>query len=147
VFITGMPDHPIENLTLENIEISLPGGGSAADARAAVDEKPDTYPEIDRFGKVLPAWGVYARHVKGMTLKRLKLTTTDAPDLRPALVAQNVADLNADDLQVTAVPDAECVVRLESSKNAKVTGLKPDGNAKELIKVEGADVTIKTAAP
>ena len=143
VFITGIPDHPVENVTLENIKIALPGGGTAEHARAPVDEKPDTYPEIDRFGKTLPAWGVYARHVKGLTLKNVKLTATDSPDLRPALVAQNVAGLTVDALQASSSPDAECVVRLESSKGATVKDLKVDEQAKLLVKTESdSDVTI-----
>jgi hypothetical protein len=137
VFITGIADHPIENLTLENIEISLPGGGTSEHVRVAVDEKPDTYPEIDRFGKTLPAWGVFARHVNGLTMKNVKLTT-DAPDLRPALVAQNVQGLKIDDWQVKATPDADCVIRLESSKDAKLGDVKLDEETKQVVKIEPA---------
>ena len=59
IFITGIPDHAIENLTLDNIEIHLAGGGTAQDAQATVDEKIDVYPEINRFGKTLPAYGIF----------------------------------------------------------------------------------------
>src|SRR6185436_7618391 len=64
IFITGIPDHRIENLTLENVEITLAGGGTRKDAAALVEEKIDTYPEINRFGKTLPAYGILARHVR-----------------------------------------------------------------------------------
>jgi polygalacturonase len=132
VFITGIPDHRIERLTLENIDIHLPGGGTSADAQAVVDQKPDTYPEINRFGKTLPAYGVFARHVKDLTLKNVTLTL-DSPDLRPALVAQDVQGLNANGWHVPVSPDAECVVRLESSKDTTIKDVTVDGNAKQLV--------------
>jgi hypothetical protein len=137
VFITGVADHPIDNLTLENIDITLPGGGTARHARAAVDEKPDAYPEIDRFGPTLPAWGVYARHVRGLTLKNVKLTTTDAPDLRPALVAHRIGGLKLDAWHVTATRDAECVLQLEQSPNAMIDDVKVEGEAKQIVKIAG----------
>ena len=144
VFITGIAGHPVENLTLENIKISLPGGGTAEQARAPVDEKPDTYPEIDRFGKTLPAWGVYARHAKGLTLKDVKLMTTDSPDLRPAVVAQHVQGLSLDGLRATASADAESVVRLEASRGATARDLEVQGTPKLIVATEsGSDVTIR----
>jgi hypothetical protein len=132
VFITGIPDHRIENLTLENIDIHLAGGGTREHARAVVDQKPDTYPEINRFGKTLPAWGFFARHVDGLTLKNVKLTL-DAADLRPALVAQDVQHLVAENWTLPAAAEAECVVRLEGSKDALIKNLKTDGSAKQLV--------------
>jgi polygalacturonase len=92
VFITGIPDHRIENLTLENITIDLAGGGTEQDAQAKVDEKIDVYPEINRFGKTLPAYGVFARHVKGLKLIDVNCKVA-SPDKRPALVSQDVEDL------------------------------------------------------
>jgi hypothetical protein len=135
VFITGIPDHRIENLTLENITIHLAGGGTREHARAVVDQKPDTYPEINRFGKTLPAWGVFARHVDGLILRNVKLTW-DSPDLRPALVAQDVQKLIAETWALPASADAECVVRLESSKDARIDNVKTEGDAKQLVLTE-----------
>ena len=93
IFITGIPDHRIENLTLENITIDLAGGGTAQDAQAKVDEKPDTYPEINRFGRTLPAYGVFARHVNG--LKLIDVTCNVAsPDARPKLVTEDIENID-----------------------------------------------------
>ena len=103
---------------------------------AKVEEKIDTYPEINRFGKTLPAYGIFARHVNGLTLKNVTLKV-DAPDLRPALVAQDVQHLIAQNWQIPASADAECVVRLESSKGATIENVKTNGNAKQLVLSEG----------
>jgi len=92
VFITGVPEHPIQNLTLEHVTINLAGGGTEKDANAVVDEKPETYPEINRFGKTLPAYGVFARHVDGLKLIDVTCNVA-AADRRPALVCQDVQNL------------------------------------------------------
>src|SRR5687767_4871460 len=62
IFITGIPQHMVGGLTLQNIEIELAGGGTREHGRQAMEEKPDTYPEINRFGPRLPAFAMYARH-------------------------------------------------------------------------------------
>jgi polygalacturonase len=92
IFITGIPDHRIEGLTLANIEIELSGGGTKDDAAAVVDEKIDTYPEINRFGKKLPAYGIFARHVNGLNLTDIRFKLA-SPDLRPAILCEDVESL------------------------------------------------------
>jgi len=74
IMITGIPGHYIENVTLENIEISYPGGGTLKDAKNEVAEDEDRYPEQFFFG-VLPAWGAYIRHAKNIEFKNVKMTT------------------------------------------------------------------------
>jgi polygalacturonase len=101
IFITGIPDHRIENLTLENITIDLAGGGTAQDANAKVDEKPDTYPEINRFGKTLPAYGVFARHVNGLKLTDITCNLA-SPDARPGLVCEDVDNIDVSGGNLTA---------------------------------------------
>lgn len=88
--VAGLPDHRIQNVTLENIRVTYPGGGrlpkTARDTtreslRQTPSENPSDYPEISMFGD-LPVWGLYLRHVEGITLKNVNLTTTH-PDARP----------------------------------------------------------------
>jgi parallel beta-helix repeat protein len=83
ILINGVPGHPVENLTLENIQFELPGGGTGADAKIELPEKEKTYPEWNMFGKVAPASGIYARHVRNVTFKNVQ-TTVKTPDARPA---------------------------------------------------------------
>ncbi len=76
--IVGMPDAPIENVTLRNIEIRFPGGGNPAFAKVGLDElekvpeMPSSYPEFSMF-KELPAWGFYIRHARGITFENVVL--------------------------------------------------------------------------
>jgi hypothetical protein len=39
LLISGITNHPVENLTLENIQIELGGGGKLADAQIQLPEK------------------------------------------------------------------------------------------------------------
>jgi polygalacturonase len=60
ILINGVLGHPVEALTLENIQLDLPGGGTAEDAGVLLPEKEKDYPEFDTFGKTMPAYGIYA---------------------------------------------------------------------------------------
>jgi polygalacturonase len=102
--ITGIPGHLVENVTLENIEINYPGRGNDGLANMpisrldGVPEKINAYPEFSMFGE-LPAWGLYVRHMDGLTLKNIKLTI-DASDYRPAIVFDDVRNLTIKALDI-----------------------------------------------
>ncbi|HTW94321.1 MAG TPA: glycosyl hydrolase family 28 protein [Tepidisphaeraceae bacterium] len=84
IFITGVPGHAIEDVTLRNIEIDLPGGGTAEQANVVLPEKINAYPELTTFGRTLPAFGLYARHVDGLTLQNVVFKVA-SPDARPEI--------------------------------------------------------------
>ena len=77
ISICGIPGHPVENVTLSNIHVTFPGGGTREEAaRRDLPELEDVYPEYFMFG-VLPAYGIYARHVQGLTLSNVRLERGD----------------------------------------------------------------------
>lgn len=90
IFIAGVPECPVSGVSLADIHLEFPGGGTAADARREVPEQPDGYPEPFLFGR-LPAWGLYARHATGLSVRDLTLTR-GAPDARPAIRLEDVHD-------------------------------------------------------
>ena len=83
ILITGTPKYKIGSLTLDHISIDLPGGGKATDI-IQVPEDETRYPEFSFF-KVLPAYGLYARHIKELKINDLKFKTTTA-DQRSEIV-------------------------------------------------------------
>ena len=89
VLVNGIPGHPVEDLTLENIDLALPGGGTAGDAKLLLPEKESAYPEMSMFGKVLPAYGIYLRHVRGVTFRNVR-TSVSASDARPERIFVDV---------------------------------------------------------
>lgn len=88
IMITGIPGHYVENVTLTNVRISFPGHGTTGDARRAVPEDVDRYPEQYFFG-VLPSWGAYIRHARNIQFNNVKLTYR-GEDVRQKIVLEDV---------------------------------------------------------
>lgn len=81
ILITGTPNHPIGRVLLEDISITLSGGGSPEHQKITVEEAETKYPEFSFFG-VLPSHGLYARHIRELDTRDLHFNLT-APDARP----------------------------------------------------------------
>ena len=94
VLLAGLKGRPVEAVTLSNIDLSFEGGMTVADAPDPVPELPSAYPEPSMFG-VTPAFGLYARHVRGLTLHNLNLSTKIA-DQRPGIVLDDVEGLRCE---------------------------------------------------
>lgn len=148
ISITGQPGHPIEGITLSDIHITFPGGGTGAEAaRREVPDLPDTYPEYFMFG-VLPAYGLYAHHVKGLILNNVQFDVA-GPDLRPAVVVDDAEDLELSHLRARGNKGADCLLRLRQTRRALVHGstalsdggtfLRVEGNASHAIGFSGND--------
>jgi polygalacturonase len=83
ILISGVPNHPVGgDITIENTDIQLAGGGTKDNSLASLLEKESAYPEITMFGKSFPAAAIYARHVEGLTLKNVNLIF-EKEDARP----------------------------------------------------------------
>lgn len=95
--ICGIPDNPIENVVLENINITYPGRATKGMAymplwrKGDVPEQINKYPEFTMFGE-LPAWGFYLRHIRSILLKNVQLSLRDE-DYRPSIVDEDVEGL------------------------------------------------------
>ena len=108
ILIVGLPGIPIEDLSLSHITIDYRGGGTAADAARAVPEEEKMYPEPGRFG-VIPSYGMFARHVQGLTVDHLELSYAGT-ELRPAVILDDVAEADLDHLQAAHDASAPEVV-------------------------------------
>jgi polygalacturonase len=90
--ITGLPDHPVENVYLSNITLQHRGGITTADIpqieQAVKDEKEKEYPESTMWGN-LPAKGFFVRHASNVQFHNV-IIQTDQPDARPDIVEQDV---------------------------------------------------------
>ncbi|ARV16574.1 glycoside hydrolase family 28 protein [Polaribacter sp. SA4-12] len=87
VFITGTPNHKIESITLENIDITLPGSEDNLVLKPVLENE-KAYPEFNFF-KVLPANGLFGRHINKLNIKNLKFTST-SNDVREEIVLEDV---------------------------------------------------------
>jgi len=134
--ITGLPGHLVRHVSLENINISMKGGERTAGS-LDVPELPEKYPEAWMFG-VLPAYGLYARHVEGLTLRNVQVRW-EAEDARPAMVFDDARELYIEGFQTgTASGDAP-LVRLHNVMGAFIRGARVPPAAKLLLQVTGGE--------
>jgi hypothetical protein len=138
VLITGIPGHPIENLTLSHLELNLPGGGSWEEGQETLEEKESAYPEISMFGNRMPSCGVYVRHVRGLGIDHLTLNLAN-PDLRPALLCLDGQDLHFSHWTTNGKLEADVPVRLESVQHALFSQFDLHTDEAVFVSVSGKD--------
>lgn len=71
--ICGLKESPLENITLKNVRLELDGGVKTYDR--CVPEEARDYPEVYVYGRILPAKGIYFRHIDGLTLENVSVKT------------------------------------------------------------------------
>lgn len=133
--ITGLPGHPAEDISLENIRIMAAGGGKAEDAQRDVPEQETKYPEYTMFG-VLPAYGFYCRHVRGLRFSNVRVGFSK-PDLRPGWVCGDVEDLKLFDCTAAIASQTNPVIRFNDVRNALIHGCRSPETAGSFLRVEG----------
>ncbi len=99
--IVGLPGHPVENVTLRNIEVTMTGDADHALSvlTEAVPQRERDYPEFSMFGE-LPAWGLCARDTHGLTLDRIFFRRKGA-ELRAAVYLDSVQGADLRGLRVS----------------------------------------------
>ena len=139
--ITGMPGHPVEDVTLRNIAITYGGIGAVPrphavrlDNLAAVPECAATYPECLIFG-TLPAWGFYCRHAAGIKFSNVTLRVQDK-DYRPALICDDMQDILLDGFHVVSAPSAPVIV-LHDVQGATIRNSAPPPDTVQFVKSMG----------
>ena len=90
MIVSGIPGHPIEDVELRDIRMSIRGGGTARVAAILPPEAVASYPDPESFGVDLPACGLFARHVKGLDVRGLRIDCR-RPDARPVAWLQDIA--------------------------------------------------------
>jgi len=138
ILITGVPGHYITNVTLENIEIDLLGDGTVENSRVVVPEAIDKYPEVKTFGPIIPAYGIWARHVQGLKLKNITFHLKHN-DLRPVFICEDGKDIELEKWDVPETNGAQAIVRLENVDGAKINKMIVKGSAQAFVRVEGKE--------
>jgi polygalacturonase len=113
--ITGIPGGPsVENITLSDILIHIPGKGTAMDAAKLVPEVNNLYPEILMFSlPAFPVYGIYVRHAKNITLKNIQYNLL-APDARPSQAFLDVVNLDTTGIRFTNLPLSDFTSNISS---------------------------------
>jgi polygalacturonase len=133
--IVGLPGHEVQDVTLENINVTFGGGADknyayvSLDSLAKVPEREKEYPEFSMFGE-LPAWGLYVRHANGLQLKNVTIKYLEK-DFRPAIVLDDVKQVAFTRLNIPTA-DAPVIV-LRGVENETIKELKTTTSVKKAI--------------
>ncbi len=130
--IFGLPEQPVEGIRLENIRLVFEGGGSKEQAANVPQELGTGYPEPRG---VMPAYGLFARHVRGLELANFNLSF-EKDDFRPALACVDVDGLEIDNFKaqlasgVPAAAFAESVRQITIRNSPVLDGVKAGSTAR-----------------
>jgi polygalacturonase len=125
--ITGYGDHFPENITLRDINIQCSGMGTTEQAKMLVPEDDQHYPENAMFGKWLPAYGLYVRRVRHLSIYNFQVHLLK-PDARPAMIFDQVERLTLNQFQADRPVGSQSLIWLNQVSHALFTGYTPSGN-------------------
>ena len=134
--ITGLPGHPVENISLSNINLSFEGGGTKDQASGEIAEKTTSYPESTMFG-TLPAYGFFCRHAKNLKFQNVKLGTL-TPEHRHAIVFDDVEHAIVESLDVPSVAGSAGTIRMDESSYVYIRNCQPHSGTELFLDVRGS---------
>jgi hypothetical protein len=120
--LSGLADHPIEDVKFSDIFLHHVGGAPAEMARLQPPENELGYPEATMFGD-LPATGFFMRHIRGVEMSNIEIQVAK-PDPRPALWLEDVA--GADFFRVRTPPGPAFALRQVADFRAFGSPGRPD---------------------
>ncbi len=104
ICITGVPEQPIDGLSIEDVHLTYPGGGTPEEANGLeVPELGDHYPEFTIFTP-LPAYGFYVRHTRNLNFRHIRLEAV-GNEARPSLAMDDVSNVTVSDWEAYVPPD------------------------------------------
>jgi len=97
--ITGQPGFPVENISLNNIQLFTKGGVKSGTFKENVKEDPLGYPQPTTW-ETLPASGLYIRHAKGIYIDNV-IFGVDEEDDRAPVVVDDVSGLQISNIKLS----------------------------------------------
>jgi polygalacturonase len=88
--ISGIPDHPVEDISISDVMVVQKGGSAPLDINPP--EQEHDYPEPNRLGP-LPAQGLFVRHVRNLEVRHFEIAHV-ADDARPYVWLSDVDRAN-----------------------------------------------------
>lgn len=129
----------MRGVTLRNIDLTYGGIGDEPKADhhllenlAKIPECARNYPESKMFG-VLPAWGLYVRHVDGLIMENVTLRVSES-DYRACLVADDAKNLTLDNWHIHSA-GREPVMVFHNVKTATLRHCKPPTGTQRFSKL------------
>jgi hypothetical protein len=132
ITLNGVGDESLDGITMNDIHVTYGGGGTAEEAaRREILKMAGEYFELG----TLPAYGLYARNVRGLTLSDVRFEVVTA-DLRPAMVFDHVQDATVNGFAAQGNTRAE-LLRFIDSRDVLVSAARVLTPAAAFLQVEG----------
>ncbi len=133
--ITGLKDFPVENVMLRNINLEFEGGGKVEDSNREIPENETSYPSGRVFGRI-PAYGFFLRHVRNILFEDVWLRFS-SDDHRPAIICDDVAEIDIRGLKATATAVTPELIRLVNTTDVVISGSQPVSKVPLFLAVKG----------
>jgi polygalacturonase len=135
--ITGIPGSYVENVVIKNVIFNIEGAGTLVEVEKEVPEKIAGYPQAHMlFGYSMPAYGLYARHVKGLVLDNF-IFNLKAPDARPALMLDDCHNVRISNFDVDKPTEGQPLLKFIRSSNIEVSGYRSPETQETFLSIEG----------
>lgn len=116
IHISGTKKFMLEDVYLSNIKVTYKGGATMTDSK--FPEIGESYPEIGAFGKLVPSYGVFARHINGFYLDNVHVKLENR-DMRPAVYIYNANNVEIDKFKADITEGIQ-VAKFENVNNLKI---------------------------
>src|SRR5687767_8913035 len=137
ITLNAMGEYYLENISFTDVHVKYAGGGTPEQAGKIVPNEAAEYFGVwNHLPGGPPAYGMYARNVKGLSLQNVRFEY-DEPDARPAIIFDNVQDASINGLSAKGSPETE-LFRFINSKDVLLTATRVLTSAATLLRVEGA---------
>ena len=142
IFITGLPEKPVRNIRLEDIDAIMYSSGTRQDSEKRVPEKRDQYPEFTRFDGHLPAYGCFMRHAENIVLKNAKIHSRKS-ERRHLVKCDDVRNLQIENIDFAVEPDAAVPFALENNSSAVISDVRTSADAPDSLVAADDSSTIE----
>ncbi len=116
--IAGLMGHSIEDVELSNISFYYKGGGEKGDLNKPIPENDGGYPEPGLFGRKLPVYGLFVRHVNNLQMNNVNFYYIN-DDARIPLLFDDVQGADIRFVNAQKAKDAEALV-LKDCSNIRI---------------------------
>ena len=134
--ITGLKGAEVQDVTLSSIRIDNVLPCRPEWVGVAVPEKEKDYPEARMFG-MLPASGLYVRHVRGLRLNDISFSATNG-EARPTVIFDDVVGARVSGLAATPISGAMPVMQLTHTSDIWISESAAPAGTGMFLRVDGA---------
>ena len=144
ITLNAMGEYYLENISFTDVHVKYAGGGTAEQAAKVVPNEAAEYFGVwNHAPGGPPAYGMYARNVKGLSLQNVRFEYKE-PDARPAIIFDNVEDASINNLTAKG-SEGTALLRFIDSKDILLTGTRLLTPSPVFLLVEGSssrDITV-----